>query len=254
MEKLLKCLVLQTLVLWVSPSFAGSNTLFADAEVTVYSGPSSRFRPLLFAKQGDQFPVSKKIVSGKEGGEFYKVLIRRKGPARVGFIATESAVRLEKKEEAQADSDDVDSYVPFSQAESSFQVGFSALKDSNFVWSVGYAKHLAPDFYLEFILGQLLYKRASSPMGGLQVGFDQSAFDQFSLYTLLSMGVVNVPVKDDIFPGSQSLSFFSQGGMGIRYTADETAAISFGILQIAIFSPNGSYLSPGASVTLEVGL
>jgi hypothetical protein len=42
--------------------------------------------------------------------------------------------------------------------------------------------------------------------------------------------------------------------MGIRYTADETAAISFGILQIAIFSPNGSYLSPGASVTLEVGL
>lgn len=237
------------------PALAKSNRLIVESDTTVFTGPGFKFRPLTNAKSGDQFPLSKKVVVGRDGGEFYKVLIKKKsGPPRVGFIPIEASVRTEFSETDSPVDDDVDSYIPFSQADTSFQVGFAGLKDSNFLWTVGYAKYPAPGLYLKLLVGQLLYKRAGSLLGGVEVGFEQSTFDQFSLYLLLSSGVVNIPIVDEVFAGSKSLSFFTQSGMGIRYTADEDAAVSFGLLQIAIFSPNGSYISPGAGISLEVGL
>lgn len=238
------------LIVFASPTlFAGSKVVL-ESDVILYSGPSIKYRPVWTGKKGDSFPISKRQVQGKEGEEYYKVLIKRKGPARVGYIPVSAAVHVE----GTAEEADVDSYTSFAQANSAFQVGFHSLKDYQFLWTFGFLKYPSEDFYLKALVGQLLNQKTGSLVLGGEVGTDQQFINQFSLYALFSTGVFLLGEDDQIFQGSRKLNYFAQGGTGFRYTADEHAAVSLGLFQIALFSPNNSLLSLGASVTLEVGL
>lgn len=231
-------------------SYAGSR-LRLEADTIVYSGPSNHFRPIYSARAGETLLTSKKQVQGADGGEFYKVLIKRsKTPLRVGYISVDTPVKFELSE----DEDDVDSYKTLSLAESAFQIGLQGLKDSTYVWTVGYLKYPTESLYLKFLIGQLLNQRLGSLMFGGEVGSDQLIYGQFSLYAAFSAGVFILPQNNLIFEGSRSLNHFAQGGTGIRFSSDENAALSLGMFQMVLLSPNNSFLSLGGSITLEVGL
>lgn len=227
------------------------NRLTLETDAVLYSGPSLKFRPSLSVKKGDSFLFSRRTVTGPTNEEFYKVLIKnKKSPVRVAYLPVSVEVKIENTD----DNDDVDSYKGNALADSAFQVGFHILKDSLFVWTFGYQKYVTESFYLKGLAGQLLNKKSGSLVFGAEAGSDQPAFDRFSLYAAFATGVFLLPEANALFQGSQTLNYFVQGATGIRYNADENAAISLGVFQMALLTANNSLLSPGFSLTLEVGL
>ena len=237
-------------LLSVSTAWAGSQIILND-DVIIYSGPNLRYRPLDYGHKGQTFPVSRRQAQSAEGQEFFKVLIRKKGvPDRVGYVPVDAPVEVELSQ----DETDVETYDSFAQAEKSLQVGFHILKDSVFLWTVGYLQYVTDSLYLKALTGQLLNKETGSLIFGGELGTDQHIVGRFSLYTLFAIGAFFLPKKEAVFEGSRSVDFFVQGGAGLRYSADENAAIMFGLTQAALYSPENSFLSPGLSIALEVGL
>lgn len=242
-------IIIVFLILSPLSSFAGSK-LTLEADTVIYSGPSTKYRPLITGKSGQSFAVSKRQAQGREGGEFYKVLVVRQGPSRVGYIPVDAPAHIENS----SDSEDVDSYSSFSQADRSFQLGFHGFKDYQFIWTFGYLVYPTDALYLKALGGQLLNQRSGSLIAGGEIGTDQPFAGQFSIYALFATGVFILAEDNMIFEGSRKLDYFAQGGTGLRYTADEHAAFSLGFFQIVLMSPNNSLVSLGASITLEVGL
>lgn len=230
-------------------AFAGTRLVFED-ERPIFSGPSERYRIVAYGKTGSFYSASKKIITNSDGQEFYKILVvAPKKPKRVGYVPVESPVRIETGE-----SEDVDNYLSLQQADTAFQIGVQAMKDYTFLWSFGVLKYPNDSLYLKAVVGQLLNKRTSSPLIGGEMGLDQPMVGNFSLFALFGGGVFFLQQKNLFFQGSKSINYYIQGGTGLRISADEKAAASFGILQTALLSPNASYVSPTFMLTLEVGL
>ncbi len=221
--------------------------------ILVYSGPSRRFRPLMRVRKGRKFAASSTIVQGKDG-DFYRVLVvsARSKRKRIGYIFVDEPVSIigESKET----EEELTEIRSFAQAESSLQLSTWFLKDSLYIWGVGYQKYFAPEFYTKAFIGQLFNKVSGSLTTGVEMGMDQSFSGQFSLFTSFAFGVVVVGQEDVLFPDSKELNYLVVGTGGLRFHADQYASVSLGFGQTAIINHNNSYTSPTVGFSVEVGL
>lgn len=233
-------------------STPGAKLVVKGKDIIIYSGPSTRYRPLATASDGAVFAVSLRRVPGLGGGEFYKVLVSFKGGERkrLGYISANEPVQIEKSET----DENVDSYKPLALARNTVQLGFAGLRERTYVWTLGYVVYPAENFYLKAFGGQVLNASTANFLGGVEIGLDQLLWGNISLYTLVNGGAVFPVSENAIFPGSTGLSRFMQGGVGFRYNAGEFAAVSLGLIQAAFFNGNNALLSLGYTVAFEVGL
>lgn len=243
------CLILAALIF--SSSANASSMLFVEAEeIYVYSGASAKYRPIAKISKGGSVEVDKETIRNAEG-TFYKVLLSSKDGRKIlGFINAGEKVRIEKGE----DSEDFTKYESLSLAQTSIQSSFYALKDNNFLWALGYQKYPAPDLYVKGIFGQFLNRVTGSTVVGAEVGMDLVSFGHYSIYNFLGAGAVFISLKDSVFTGSRAINYYTQGGAGLKYNADEFAAINLSISQMAVLNPNNSFLSMSLGIGLEVGL
>jgi hypothetical protein len=234
-----------------APAQTGAKLVVRGKDVVVYSGPSTRYRPLATASDGAIFPVSIRRVPGV-GGEFYKVLITFRGgeKKRIGYISVSEPVQIEKSET----DENVDSYKSLSLARNTVQLGFTGLKERTYIWTLGYVFYPAENFYLKAFGGQVLNSSTANFLAGAEIGLDQLLWGNFSIYTLVNAGVLVPASENAIFQGSTSTSRFVQGGAGLRYNAGEFAALSVGLIESAFLNGNNAFISLGYQIAFEVGL
>lgn len=250
MKIIFVCVFLASINLWAKK---GAELVVRGERVTIYTGPSAKYRPLGVATKGSKFPVSlKKVPAVGQAGEYYKVLVVMKPSKRkrVGYINTAEEVKLQ----ISGIDEGVDQYQGLALAEDNIQVSFASLTDSVYQWSVGYQIYPISNLFIKGFAGQVLGVTKGSFLSGAEVGLDHFLVGRFSLYGTIGAGLIFPPSSDTPFLGSKNPSFFLQGASGVRYSSGEHAAISLGFTQVGYFNGNNSLVPRGVVLTLEIGL
>jgi hypothetical protein len=225
--------------------------ILTDESINIYSGPSVKYRPLASAHKGQSYPVSLRRVPGKNGGEFYKVLVMFVGgQKRIGYIDVNEKVQIEGSDQEV----DVDSFESLALSKSSLQLSFMGLKNGTYEVALGYVVYAAPSFYFKGFAGQVVNAQTGNGILGGEIGLDHLVRGAWSIYGLVNGGVELPASNDAVFPGNNQTSGFMQGGFGARFSAGEYAAVSAGVVQSAFFNNNNGFVSTGYMATLEVGL
>ena len=235
------------------PVMAANRLRIIDSGVIIYTGPNSKFRPLKMAKVGDTFPVSNERAKS-DVGDYYIVLVEEKsqnGKGRTGFIPMSSAVEVVSDH---TDNKMVEFTAGKSMYSSAVLIGFYAMPKDQFLWNVAYQHYIGAGIFYRLIVGENLTESLGSTMYGGELGNEQSISTDISLNTFVGAGGLLAPKEHLIFAGSKQLSYYAHGGFGIRYDADEFAAVGLMVMQVAVFNNNNSKLNYALGMTLEVGL
>lgn len=231
-------------------STSGKLVVLAD-DVTIYSGPSFRFRPLRTVDKGTELAVASTQRDGPDG-LFYEVYyqFKKSGRKAVGFISAGAAVDVTKANMAE----DVNAYEQVELADSAVWMSFGSLGKDNYLWGLSYVKYLAPGVYFKFLGGQFVNLDSSSSLLGGEVGLDQLVWDKLSIYGGFSWSLVFSSKENVFFTASQAFTPMVLGSFGVRYNLDRYAAVSAGALISTLFNQNNAALSTGFGIALEVGL
>jgi hypothetical protein len=222
-----------------------------EDNVTMYSGPSFRFRPIRTLDKGAVLRASPNQKDGPDGS-FYEVYYTFKKSKRkvIGYISTGAAVEMEGGDT----QEDLTQYVKLELAETAIWASFSALSKENYLWAFSYVKYPGPGLYLKFLGGQFINLSSSNTVVGAELGLDQIVYKKISIYSSFAWTMLFAAQEEALFEASQGVTPFVYATFGARYNIDRYAALSAGLLFASLFNQNNASLISGLGFGLEVGL
>lgn len=237
--------------LGIESAHAAMTLTTGEEGIQVYSGPGERFRVLAVLPIKTEIKAANQIVTSS-AGRFYRVLIKLGENQRaIGFIPVNTQMRVGGEDQ---DEDELSKYGAVALISRAAQVTFSALKDRNNFYSVGYMHYLSPGFYIKGTAGQLTSTGSSGNVFGGEIGNDSLLAGSVSGFVSYGLGLFMPNAADSFFAGSTNLNVMMNATIGIRYNLEGFASFAVGGQQIAIYNQNNSFVTTGVIASLEVGL